>query len=131
MLGVEIYDHYGQTEAGMLINNHHHPALCQPIRPGCMGRAMPGWKAAILKMDADEIAPSGEPGRLAFDLRESPLAWFRGYAGEPEKSAEQFSPDERWYLGGHIESAAGAGSFYFASRDHHVKIMAGYRIITL
>src|SRR3546814_16562706 len=84
MLGVEIYDHYGQTEAGMLINNHHHPALCQPIRPGCMGRAMPGWKAASLKMDADEIAPNGALGRLAFDLNESPLEIGRGEGRERE-----------------------------------------------
>src|SRR5690606_31722453 len=26
-LGLPIYDHYGQTELGMVINNHHHPAL--------------------------------------------------------------------------------------------------------
>src|SRR3546814_14836758 len=92
---------------------------------------MPGWKAASLKMDADEIAPSGELGRLAFDLRESPLAWFRGYAGDPEKSAEKFSPDERWYLAGDVARADGDGNFYFASRDDDVIIMAGYRIGTL
>src|SRR3546814_14073947 len=79
-------------------------------------------------MDADEIAPSGELGRLAFDLRESPLAWFRGYAGDPEKSAEKFSPDERWYLAGDVARADGDGNFYFASRDDDVIIMAGYRI---
>src|SRR3546814_5620619 len=78
-------------------------------------------------MDADEIAPSGELGRLAFDLRESPLAWFRGYAGDPEKSAEKFSPDERWYLAGDVARADGDGNFYFASRDDDVIIMAGYR----
>ncbi|MGH3144870.1 MAG: AMP-binding protein, partial [Rubrobacter sp.] len=26
-LGVEIRDHYGQTELGMMVNNHHHPDL--------------------------------------------------------------------------------------------------------
>src|SRR3546814_19381176 len=76
-------------------------------------------------MDADEIAPSGELGRLAFDLRESPLAWFRGYAGDPEKSAEKFSPEESWYLAGDVARADGDGNFYFASRDDDVIIMAG------
>lgn len=27
VLGVEVHDYFGQTEAGMLVNNHHHPAL--------------------------------------------------------------------------------------------------------
>src|SRR3546814_17642011 len=58
----------------------------------------------------------------------SPLAWFRGYAGDPEKSAEKFSPDERWYLAGDVARADGDGNFYFASRDDDVIIMEGYRI---
>ncbi|MET0338591.1 MAG: AMP-binding protein, partial [Caulobacter sp.] len=43
-LGVAVHDHYGQTETGMLINNHHHPALAAPLKAGCVGRAAPGWK---------------------------------------------------------------------------------------
>ncbi|MCB1690658.1 MAG: AMP-binding protein, partial [Halioglobus sp.] len=39
-LGVSVHDHYGQTEAGMLINNHHHPAVKQPLKPGSMGQSM-------------------------------------------------------------------------------------------
>ncbi len=42
-LGISVHDHYGQTETGMLINNHHHPALRRPIRPGSMGQSLPGW----------------------------------------------------------------------------------------
>ncbi|HKN95679.1 MAG TPA: AMP-binding protein, partial [Pseudonocardiaceae bacterium] len=41
-LGVPVHDHYGQTEAGMLVNNHHHPSLRRPLQPGSMGTAMPG-----------------------------------------------------------------------------------------
>src|SRR3546814_8085649 len=81
------------------------------------------WSSDVCSSDL--IAPSGELGRLAFDLRESPLAWFRGYAGDPEKSAEKFSPDERWYLAGDVARADGDGNFYFASRDDDVIIMAG------
>jgi acetyl-CoA synthetase len=42
-LGVPVYDHYGQTETSMLINNHHHPALARPLKPASMGQPMPGW----------------------------------------------------------------------------------------
>ena len=87
-LGTVVRDHYGQTEAGMLVNNHWAPGLLADVRPGSMGRSMPGWRGVVLHDDRDEPAPVGTPGRLAFDLEQSPLAWFEGYLGEPEKSAE-------------------------------------------
>jgi acetyl-CoA synthetase len=127
-LGVSVHDHYGQTEAGMLVNNHHHPDLRRPIDVGCMGQVMPGWKAAILKTDVDELAVIGEVGRLAMDLTESPFAWFRGYVGEPGRSAERFAGNGRWYVTGDIARMDAHGNFYFSSRDDDVILMAGYRI---
>jgi len=127
-LGIPVHDHYGQTECGMLINNHHHSAVRRPLKPGSMGQAMPGWTAVILKHDKDEPAPAGEVGRVALDLLESPLAWFRGYLDEPEKSAEKFSADGRWYITGDVGRMDEDGYFYFSARDDDVIIMAGYRI---
>jgi acetyl-CoA synthetase len=127
-LGVPVHDHYGQTEAGMLINNHHGQPLRRAFKPGSMGHSMPGWKAAILKSDADEIAAAGEKGRVAIDLKASPLAWFTGYVEEPAKTAEKFSADGRWYLTGDTGSMDEDGYFFFSSRDDDVIIMAGYRI---
>ena len=127
-LGLQVKDHYGQTEAGMLINNHQHPDLDRPLRRGSMGCASPGWTAAVLKADVDEPAAVGEVGRVAMDLSASPLAWFRGYADDPLRSAEKFSGDGRWYLTGDVGRVDADGYFYFASRDDDVIIMAGYRI---
>jgi acetyl-CoA synthetase len=127
-LGVEVFDHYGQTEAGMLINNHHHSALRRPLRPGSMGLAMPGWKAVVLAQGADDAAPVGTLGRVAMDLRHSPFAWFGGYCNDPEKSAEKFSRDGEWYLTGDLGRVDADGYFYFSSREDDVIIMAGYRI---
>jgi acetyl-CoA synthetase len=127
-LGVEVHDHYGQTEAGMLINNHQHPALAHPLVVGSMGHAMPGWTGAVLYDDRDEVAPAGVVGRIAFDLANSPLAWFEGYQGDAEKSAEKFSPDHRWYLTGDAGALNEQGYFRFSARDDDVIIMAGYRI---
>lgn len=127
-LGVQVHDHYGQTETGMLINNHHHPTLRQPLKPGAMGRAMPGWTIAVLRPDRDEPAAVGEVGRIACDLARSPLTWFRGYLDEPAKSAEKFSPDGRWYITGDVGRMDEQGYYYFSSRDDDVIIMAGYRI---
>jgi len=127
-LGVSVYDHYGQTEIGMAINNHHHPLLRRPIKAGSMGHAMPGWTAVILRTNSDEPASPNEVGRVAFDLKESPLAWFDGYFEQPEKSAEKFSPDGRWYYTGDVGSMDEDGYLYFSSRDDDVILMAGYRI---
>lgn len=127
-LGVAVHDHYGQTEAGMVVNNHHHPALRREIKPGSMGHAMPGWRAVVLLDDRDEAAPVGTVGRLAIELPDSPLAWFAGYDGNPEKSAEKFAGNGRWYVTGDTASIDDEGYVHFSSRDDDVIIMAGYRI---
>jgi len=127
-LGVEVHDHYGQTETGMVINNHHHPDVRRPIQSGSMGQAMPGWTAAILEEGRDEILGAGARGRVAMDLEQSPLAWFSGYYGDPAKTAEKFTADGRWYVTGDTGLVDDDGYFGFSSRDDDVIIMAGYRI---
>jgi acetyl-CoA synthetase len=127
-LGVAVHDHYGQTETGMLINNHHHSALRAAVKTGSMGRAMPGWTVVVLKQDKDEVAEPGQLGRIACDLGSSPLAWFKGYLGEPAKSEGKFSADRRWYLTGDSGCVDDDGYFRFVSREDDVIIMAGYRI---
>lgn len=126
--GSEIHDHYGQTETGMMINNHHHPACRQPMKPGSMGRAMPGWRMAVLAEESDDPVMPGVTGRVAADLVASPLGFFGGYEGEPERSREKFSGDGRWYITGDLGMVDADGDFFFASRDDDVILMAGYRI---
>jgi acetyl-CoA synthetase len=101
-LGVVVHDHYGQTEAGMLVNNHHHPRLKRDLKTGSMGQAMPGWSALVLEEHEDVPAKIGELGRLAIEIADSPFAWFSGYAGDPAKSAEKFAGAGRWYLTGDL-----------------------------
>ncbi|MFI6698239.1 AMP-binding protein [Streptomyces sp. NPDC050509] len=126
--GIQVHDHYGQTEAGMLINNHQLPALRREVRPGSMGHPMPGWSLRVLYEDHDEVAPTGTVGRIAADLTDSPLAWFHGYEGDPARSAGKFSTDGRWYHTGDVGRVDEEGYFHFSSRDDDVIIMAGYRI---
>jgi acetyl-CoA synthetase len=127
-LGVPVHDHFGQTEVGMLINNHHRAALRKPLKAGSMGGVMPGWTAGVLRASEDVPAAANELGRVAMDLTKSPLFWFQGYLGDPERSAEKFTADGRWYLTGDLGRMDEDGHFFFASRDDDVIIMAGYRI---
>lgn len=127
-LGVAIHDTYGQTELGMCVNNGWHPDVAGPIKEGSMGRPQPGWSLAVLEETSDEPAAPGEQGRVAVDLEHSPGMWFTGYVDAPEKTAERFSPDGRWYLTGDAGSMDSDGYIFFSARDDDVIIMAGYRI---
>ncbi|HEY3871912.1 MAG TPA: AMP-binding protein [Actinocrinis sp.] len=127
-LGVPVFDHYGQTEAGMLINNHQHPDLRRPVRNGCMGRSMPGWDLRVLDNAGDVEAPVDTVGRIAAKVSDSPLAWFAGYDGDPAKTADKFTADGEWYLTGDAGRMDAEGNFFFSARDDDVIIMAGYRI---
>jgi len=127
-LGAEVHDHYGQTEAGMVLNNHHHPDLARPLRPGSMGQPMPGWAVTVLEPEFDRIAPPASTGRIAVDMEASELAWFRGYKDNAEATASKFVGDGRWYLTGDVGSVDEDGYFWFSARDDDVIIMAGYRI---
>ncbi|WP_426227200.1 AMP-binding protein [Pseudarthrobacter sp. DSP2-3-2b1] len=126
--GVPVRDHYGQTEHGMMIINAWHDGLRREIRPGSMGHPLPGWTCAVLKDSANEPASPGEMGRVAVDTANSPMMWFSGYRDAPEKTAERFSEDGRWYITGDAGMVDEDGFYYFSARDDDVIIMAGYRI---
>jgi acetyl-CoA synthetase len=126
-LGVPVHDHYGQTELGMAVVNGHHPSIAAALKPGSMGRAMPGWGVTILNENDDSPAPAGKLGRVAVDLSRSPLMWFERYADAPKRTAERFLGD-RWYLTGDAGSIDDEGYVFFSARDDDVIIMAGYRI---
>jgi acetyl-CoA synthetase len=126
-LGIEIRDHYGQTELGMVINNHQHPDFALPLRPGSMGQAMPGFRAVLVDENANELGP-GEEGRLAIDTGNSPLHWFSGYYRDPERTSERFSEDKRYYFTGDSATCDEDGYFFFSGRRDDIILSAGYRI---
>jgi acetyl-CoA synthetase len=127
-LGATVRDHYGQTELSMVIADAWRPGLRRDIPPGSIGRPLPGWTCAVLARDADTLVPPGEVGRLAVDCAESPLMWFTGYANAPERTAERYTRDGRWFLTGDSACQDDDGNFRFSVRDDDVIIMAGYRI---
>ena len=126
-LGAEVHDHYGQTELGMCMGNHQHPDVARAVKPGSMGQPLPGWSLAVLRDDADEVAPADTLGRLAVDVAASPLMTFFGYRHETGRSAK-ITPDGRWYLTGDAGRMDADGDVFFSARDDDVIIMAGYRI---
>jgi acetyl-CoA synthetase len=126
-LGVAVHDHFGQTEVGMPLANHHHRELARPLKAGSMGRPLPGWSLTVLADAKDVPAEPGVLGRVAIDVAASPLMTFHGYQ-IPGQSDAKFTPGGRWYLTGDAGRVDADGDFFFSSRDDDVIIMAGYRI---
>ncbi|MDF9619127.1 AMP-binding protein [Pseudomonas entomophila] len=119
-LGVTIHDHYGQTELGMVLCNHH--ALLHPVHLGSAGFAIPGHRIVVVDEQGSEL-PAGQPGILAVDREQSPLCWFAGYHGQPTKAFVG-----RYYLSGDTVELNQDGSISFVGRSDDVITTSGYRV---
>ncbi|KAF1051196.1 MAG: Acetyl-coenzyme A synthetase [Stenotrophomonas maltophilia] len=119
-LQVTVHDHYGQTELGMVLANHH--ALEHPVRLGSAGFAIPGHRVVVLGEGGAELPP-GHPGTLALDRRQSPLMWFAGYRGRP---ASDSLGD--YYLSGDTVELNDDGSISFVGRADDLITTSGYRV---
>lgn len=119
-LGVTIHDHYGQTELGMVLANHHE--LDHPVHMGAAGYSIPGHRVVVLDEQGNEL-PAGQPGVLALDRKRSPLMWFAGYQGMQTKS---FVGD--YYLSGDTVELNADGSISFVGRADDLITTSGYRV---
>jgi len=98
------------------------------IRPGSMGRPIPGVQAAIVRKRKDgrveEIHEPGEQGELA--LRPGWPSMFRGYWGEPERYQKCFA--NGLYLTGDLARCDPDGYFWFIGRADDVIKTSGHLI---
>jgi acetyl-CoA synthetase len=97
--GVAIHDGYGQTETGHLTGMPIGP----PVRPGSMGRPLPGFRAWI------------DDGELVVDPASVPTFFLDGARDRPWRTGDRVREDEDGYL-------------WFEGRTDDVIISAGYRI---
>lgn len=119
-LAAPIHDHYGQTELGMVVNNHH--GLAHPVHPGSAGLAMPGYRVAVIDDANHELGP-GQPGNLAIDIAQSPLLWFGGYWRQDTPAIAG-----GYYRTGYNVELEPDGSISFIGRADDVITSSGYRI---
>lgn len=125
--GVPIHDHYGQTELGMIINNHHLPEIRNELKPGSMGLGMPGFRAVVVDESGRELGP-GQEGQLAIDTQASHLNWFSGYWKDEARTMERYTQDGKYCLTGDTISRDSDGYFFFSGRSDDIILSAGYRI---
>ena len=123
--GMPFHDNWWQTETGgIMIANF----AALDIKPGSMGRPMPGIEAAILRRLDDggvEVieAPMME-GELA--LRVGWPSMMRGYLHEEERYRKCFAGE--WYLTGDLAQCDADGYFWFVGRADDVIKSAGHLI---
>lgn len=116
--GLEIRDGYGQTETTAQIGNP--PG--QPIKPGSMGRPLPGYDVVLLDADGKEA----DEGEVALRLDPRPAGLMAGYqsaAGEPVQA-----PQGPYYRTGDVASRDADGYLTYVGRADDVFKASDYRI---
>ena len=123
VLGIPIRDNWWQTETGgIMIANHGD----MEIRPGSMGRPLPGVEAAVARPTEDSLewVEPGEEGELV--LRAGWPSMFRGYLHQEERYRSCFRGP--WYLSGDLVRRDDDGYFWFVGRADDVIKSAGHLI---
>jgi acetyl-CoA synthetase len=130
--GMPVHDNWWQTETGgIMIANYRS----MDVRPGSMGRPLPGVEAAVAVRDENdepvlapdgtlELAGTGDEGELV--LRPGWPSMFRGYLGEDERYRKCFAGG--WYLTGDLVRRDADGYFWFLGRGDDVIKSAGHLI---
>jgi acetyl-CoA synthetase len=122
--GMPIHDNWWQTETGgIMIANYN----AMEVRPGSMGRPLPGIEAAIVRRQKDgtvDQLKTEEVGELA--LRPGWPSMFRAYLHEDERYQKCFAGG--WYLTGDLAKQDGDGYFWFIGRADDVIKSAGHLI---
>ena len=119
-LGVTINEFYGQTECNLVVGNC---AKIMQIRPGSMGKPIPGHAVAIVDDDGTEL-PAGETGNIA--IRRPDPVMFLEYWKNATATAEKFAED--WCLTGDTGRVDENGYLWFVGRQDDLITSAGYRI---
>ena len=123
--GHMFHDNWWQTETGgIMIAN----VAALPIRPGSMGKPLPGIDAAIVERGADgrigEVTDPERQGEIA--IRPGWPSMFRGYWNDPARYAACFA--DGWYLTGDLARRDTQGYFWFVGRKDDVIKTSGHLV---
>ncbi len=118
--GLTINEFYGQTECNLLVGN---AARLFPVRPGSMGRAIPGHDVRIVDAVGQPVRP-GESGLVG--VRRPDPVMFLEYWRNDAATEEKFAGD--YLLTGDLARQDEDGYFWFVGRSDDLITSAGYRI---
>ncbi len=122
--GMPFHDNWWQTETGAIMIANF---AAMDVKPGSMGKPVPGIEAAILDTGADPVrvlTESGAVGEIA--LRPGWPSMMRGYLREETRYKECFR--DGWYLSGDLATRDADGYFWFVGRSKDLIKSAGHLI---
>lgn len=117
--GLEIRDGYGQTETTAIIAN----APGMPVRPGAMGKPLPGVRIALVNPVTGEPASEGE---ICLELAEEPLNLMAGYVGGAE--ATERARSGGYFHTGDVAVADADGYLTFVGRTDDIFKSSDYKV---
>ncbi len=122
--GMPILDNWWQTETGgIMIANY----ASMQVKPGSMGKPLPGIEVAIATIDGGKLKLITEPnveGHLV--LRKGFPSMFRTYLHEEERYHKCFMGD--WYLSGDLAKRDEDGYFWFIGRADDIIKTSGHMV---
>jgi acetyl-CoA synthetase len=116
--GIRIRDGFGQSESTCQIGN----SPGQPVKPGSMGRPLPGYRIALLDIDD---APAQE-GEISVELAARPIGLMSGYDGNEAKTREVMRAG--YYHTGDTATVDADGYYFYVGRNDDVFKSSDYRI---
>lgn len=116
--GLTLRDGFGQTETTALIGNPPE----QRLKPGSMGRPLPGYDVVLLDADGKE----GDEGEICLKLNPRPLGLMVGYMDSAEKTADVMR--DGYYRTGDVASRDADGFITYVGRADDVFKASDYRI---
>ena len=116
--GLMVRDGYGQTETTAQIGNP--PG--QPLKPGSMGRPLPGYQVALL----DPAGQEADEGEIVLRLSPPPLGLMAGYLDDESRASEAFR--DGWYHTGDVARRDEDGYITYVGRADDVFKSSDYRI---
>ena len=121
-VGLPVYDGYGQTETINVVANFR----CLPVRPGSMGKPVPGFDVDIVDDQGIPVADDVE-GNIGVRVHpDRPVGLFAGYYRDEEATRAAFRGD--FYLTGDRGRRDQDGYLWFSSRADDVITSSAYRI---
>jgi acetyl-CoA synthetase len=116
--GLTLRDGYGQTETTAQLGN----TPGQPLKPGSMGRPLPGYDVALLDPDGNEL----EEGEISLRLKPGPLGLMQGYVDSTERTQAALGGD--FYRTSDVASRDADGYYWYVGRADDVFKSSDYRL---